>query len=242
MIGILAIMLVTGYEGGKLADPTGALAIVARNPFGSILLIVFMIGAIGHGAWNLLRAAADVDGVGGGWQGVAKRTIQAGAGIFYLGLAWTASSVLLSLPANLENGREPETLTAILLAVPLGSILVFLIGIGVIGAGVHECFRGLTGKYQENYRTWEIKGIQMTFITFLGVLGFTARAVILVLIGWFFLTAAVYYNPDEAGGIDQALAALAQTEWGRIFVFAASTGLACHGILSFYEASYRKIC
>ena len=64
VIGILAVMVATGQRGGELADPTGALTIVAQFTFGKILLIIFIAGAFGHGAWNVLRGAADVDNAG----------------------------------------------------------------------------------------------------------------------------------------------------------------------------------
>ena len=79
-------------------------------------------------------------------------------------------------------------------------------------------------------------------ITLLGVLSFTARALILGLVGYFFITAAINYNPDEAAGIDGALAALAATTYGKTLLFITAAGLVCHGILSLYEARFRRIC
>src|SRR5687767_11586392 len=61
VVGSLAIMLAVGLPEGRIADPKGALAVIANQPFGRILVIAFAIGAGGHGLWNLLRAIADVD-------------------------------------------------------------------------------------------------------------------------------------------------------------------------------------
>lgn len=243
VIGVLAMAVAVGIRGGKIADPIGALGTVAQKPFGTVLLILFIVGAVGHGFWNVLRGAADIDDMGKDWLGVIKRSISVGLGIFYVGLALSALSFLLSVNASDENGQLPKTIVTVLLAVPLlGVILVFLIGLIIVGAGVHECYSGISGKYQENYRSWEIKGWHGKFITFLGVLSFTARAVILVLMGWFFISAAIDYNPNEAAGIDGALLALAQTTYGEILLFVTAFGLICHGILAFYEAKYRRIC
>jgi hypothetical protein len=60
--------------------------------------------------------------------------------------------------------------------------------------------------------------------------------------GYFFIMAAVNYNPDEAVGLDGALKTLAQTYYGKTLLFVTATGLICHGILSLYEARYRRIC
>jgi hypothetical protein len=60
--------------------------------------------------------------------------------------------------------------------------------------------------------------------------------------GYFFISAAIAYNPEEAVGIDGALQTLAQSYFGKTLLFITAAGLVCHGILSLYEAKYRRIC
>lgn len=243
IIGVLAISVAVGLRGGKIADPFGALGVVAQKPFGTVLLILFVVGAIGHGLWNVLRGAADVDDAGKNWLGIVKRVFFIGIGLFYVGLALSGLSFLLFVSDSDANGQLPKTVVTILLAIPLlGVVVVFLIGLGLIGAGFHECYSGISGKYQENYRAWEIKGWHGKTITVLGVLSFTARAIILALMGWFFISAAIDYNPEEASGIDGALRFLGQNSYGEILLFITAFGLICHGVLAFYEAKYRRIC
>jgi hypothetical protein len=235
VIGFLAIMVAIGERGGRLADPTGALAAVAQLPLGKILLIIFTVGAIGHGAWNILRGAADVDNVGKGWQGIVTRILAIGIGIFYLYLAWTALDLVLTAHVTGENGAVQKTFISILLAVPLGAFLAAIIGLGVIGAGIHECYSGITGKYKENFKVYKMEG-KKRYISFL------ARALILALMGYYFVSAAIFYDPQIAIGIDGALLMLSQTFYGKTLLFVTATGLVCHGILSLYEARYRRIC
>lgn len=242
VIGMLAVLVAIGAEGGKIAAPTGALATIAQVPFGRVLLIIFIIGAIGHGIWNILRGVADVDEAGGGVQGIGKRIIWAGVGVFYLILAFMAWSIIVSAQAEFSDGEIPKTLTAILLALPFGAVLVTLIGLGVIGAGVHECYSGISGKFKENFRLYEIEHKDQKIITLLGILSFTARALIFAMMGYFFIWAAINYNPDQAVGLDGALMTLSQTYYGKTLLFVTATGLVCHGILSLYEARYRRIC
>ena len=242
VIGILSILLVVGLEGGKITDATGALATVALRPYGKILLIIFIIGACGHGLWNILRGAADVDEAGKNLKGIIIRIFQIGVGIFYLGLAWSAFDIVMSAQVSAANGDLPKTLTAILFTLPLGGVLVFLIGLGMFGASLHEGYSGITGKFQENYRSWEIAESHQKFINVLGVLSFTARALILALIGYFFISAAVDYNENEVSGIDGALLVLSQSYFGKAFLFVTAVGLVGYGILAIYEARYRRIC
>lgn len=242
VIGILAIMVAVGEKGGELADPTGALTLIAQFRFGKILLIIFTVGAFGHGAWNILRGVADVDDAGKNWRGIIRRCIAAGVGFFYLFLAWTAWNIVLSANVSVQNGAVQKTLTALFLALPLGAVFVFLLGLIIIGAGVHECYSGVTGKFKENFRVYEIEGHSHKVITVLGALGFTARAVIYGLMGYFFIVAAINFDSNDAIGIDGALYTLSQTYYGKTLLFIAATGLIAHGILSLYEAHYRRIC
>lgn len=242
LIGVLAILVALGYQSGKLADPTGALATVAQSTFGKVLLVIFTAGALGHGIWNILRGVADIDNAGGKTAGIIKRVISGGLGIFYFGLAWSAWSIVLAARISTENGEAQKTLAAILLALPLGAVLLFLIGLSVMGAGVHECYIGFSGKFRDNYKEYKLGKISSVIITILGVLSFTARALILLVMGYFFTTAAFALDPNEAVGIDGALLTLAQTYYGKLLLFATAAGLLCHGILSLYEAKYRRLC
>jgi hypothetical protein len=236
-------MLAVGLPEGRIADPTGALAVIAQKPFGRILLTLFTAGAAGHGVWNLLRGIADVDDAGGNWLGILKRSIAAGVGLFYIGLALAAFQIVLASRVSETPSQAEETFVSILLAVPLlGAVLLFLIGLGVIGAGFHECYIGISGKFREAYRVREISGPHLIFITILGFLSFTSRAVILVIMGYYFLAAAIWNRANGSIGLDASLYALAQSAYGRIFLFAAAAGLFAHGVLAFYEAKYRRIC
>ncbi len=242
VIGILALLVAVGEKGGELADPTGALTVIAQFTFGKILLIIFIVGALSHGVWNILRGAADVDNAGVNWQGIIKRCVAGGTGIFYLFLAWTALKIITAANVAVQNGATQKTMTAMFLALPLGGVVVFLIGLIMIGAGFSECYRGVSGKFKEDFRLYELKGGKRRVVGILGALSFTARAVIYGLMGYFFIVAAIYADANEAVGIDGALLTLARTYYGKTLLFIAASGLICHGVLSLYEARYRRIC
>jgi hypothetical protein len=242
VIGILAVMVAVGQRGGELADPTGALSRIAMLDFGRILLMIFIAGAASHGFWNILRGAADVDNAGDEWQGIIKRCIAIGVGIFYLWLAFSAFNILITERVESGSGEMQKNIAQLFLALPLGAVLLFIIGLSTIGAGIHECYSGLTGKYQENFRLFAIGKGQLQLLNVLGILGFTARALIFCLVGYFFISAAINYNADEVIGIDGALAILARTYYGKTILFITAAGLVCHGVLSLYEARFRRIC
>ena len=241
-MGGLAILLVTGERRRPVGDAAGALADIAERPYGKVLLGIFIFGALGHGFWNILRGAADVDDAGRGWQGILKRCISIGIGIFYLGLSASAFEIILAARAADSTAQTAGSFMGILLAIPIfGAMLSVFIGLGSIGAGLHECYSGLTGKYRENYRLWEISGLHHILIYVLGVLSFTARALLLVIMGYLFIEAALGTKAGSIG-MDAALMALLSSGYGRMLVSFTAIGLICHGVLALYEAKYRRIC
>jgi hypothetical protein len=243
VIGCLAVAAVMGVRGAGLEDPRGALAIVATTYYGTILLLLFVIGAVGHGIWNILRGLTDVDALGSKWFAIVARVFQVLLGLFYLGLAISSLGLLLSAGVAAGPSQVEETVVSTVLAVPLlGAGLIGLIGLGLVGAGFVECFNGLSGRYQNNYRKWQMKGFHGKFITSVGILSFSARAVLLAVLGYIFLRASFYNGVNEAIGLDAALFTLLDTSHGKWLVSIAGVGLIGHGILAFYEARFRRLC
>ena len=60
--------------------------------------------------------------------------------------------------------------------------------------------------------------------TGVGVFGHLARAVVFALMGYFLVKAAIDYNPDEAIGLDGALAKLGDSSYGPVLLGAVAVG------------------
>lgn len=242
VIGISAIFLAAGLRGGRITDPIGAMSAIAQLTFGRILLLIIAAGAVGHGLWNVLRGVADVDNHGSGKLAIIQRVLPVGVGIFYFILAATALDIAISEPAGVTNGEGEQFVTWVFLSIPLGALVVLIIAIGFFVAAGNECYNGITGKFLDVYRSWQIGPALEKFVLSLGVISFTTRALLYVLIGYFFFLAANLNDPYQAEGMDGALLALAQSRFGGVLLFASGFGLACHGVLAFFEAKYRRIC
>lgn len=242
VIGISAILLAAGLQGGRISDPVGAMAAIAQYPAGKFLLAVFFVGALGHGFWNMLRGIADVDNTGKGIKGIIARSAAVGIGVFYFILAATAFSIVLTYSVSEENGRAEELIAWLFLSIPLGALVILIIALGFFGVAVNECYNGLSGKFQENYKAWKLTPNMERLATALGVISFTTRAFLYALVGYFFFRAANLNDASQATGVDGALLSLAQSRYGSILLFVSGFGLFCHGVLAFFEAKYRRIC
>jgi hypothetical protein len=242
VIGASAIFVSAGIRGGRIVDPTGALNAIGQLSFGWVLLLFLALGSIGHGVWNVLRGLGDTDNAGGKLFGIIARSLAVCIGVFYLWLALNTVLIFFQGASESGNGDIERSITGILLSVPLGVLVVLFLGLGFIGAAIHEFVSGISGKYQEHYRLWQIDRYTLGFLSVLGAVSFTTRAVIYLYVSYFFLAAVFLLDPSQVQGFDGALLALAQTGFGANALLAAGFGLVCHGILAFFEAKYRRIC
>ena len=80
-----------------------------------------------------------------------------------------------------------------------------------------------------------------TWIGRIGTVGHLARMVVFGLIGIFLIKAAVDYNPNQAVGLDGALAKLIHHSYGPLLLGIVAAGLVAFALFSFSDARYRRI-
>src|SRR4051812_10602843 len=132
VIGVLAIKLALG-DGGKTTDQQGALATVARQPFGKVLLVALALGLAGYALWRLVRAALG-HGVETGDDDAKERISGVISGVTYGALCITAIKILAGSGGS--GGSGPDKATAGVLGWPAGPWLVGLAGLVLFGVGV----------------------------------------------------------------------------------------------------------
>ena len=73
-----------------------------------------------------------------------------------------------------------------------------------------------------------------------GKLGYIARGIVWLLIGYLFLKAAIQSDSSEAGGSDSAFSFLEQ-QWGSWVLGVVALGLLSYGIFMFVRARYQPV-
>jgi hypothetical protein len=236
IIGVLAIKLAFG-SGGETTDQKGALAEIARQPFGKALLIVMALGLAGYAIWRLVRAA-----IGHGPEATddAKERIDGVvSGIGYVSLCITAVSILIGSGGGGGGGQEKAT--GGVLGWPGGQIIVGIAGLIIIGVGLEQGYKGITKKFCEKSKTEQMSERFERFFAALGTFGHLARMVVFALIGYFLVRAAIDYDPDKAIGLDGALAALRDASYGPFLLGVVAAGLIGFAAYSIVDARYRKV-
>ena len=234
VIGVLAIKLALG-DGGKAADQQGALHAIAKQPLGTLLLVLVAIGLAGYASWRLLRAAL------GGTQGaddLKDRIDGAASGISYAILCGAAVKILAGSGGG---GADPDEAAGGVLGWPGGPWLVGLAGAIMVGVGIQQGYKGISRSFMENTDTSRMHDhLERAYAGF-GMFGHIARMVVFALIGYFLFKAALDFDPDEAIALDGALAQLAKAPHGPVLLGIVAAGLIGFGAFSLVESRYRRV-
>ena len=235
VIGVLAIKVALG-AGGKAADQQGALATIAKQPAGTMLLAMVAIGLLGYASWRLLRAA-----LGGtrGQDDLKDRIDGVASGISYAILFAVAVRILAGSGGG--GGADPDQAAGGVLGWPGGPWLVGIAGAVIVGVGLQQGYKGVTRKFMEETNTGSMDDRVEHAYTAFGIFGHLARMAVFGLIGWFLIKAAIDFKPDEAVALDGALQKLANAPYGPVLLGLVAAGLIGFGAFSLVESRYRRV-
>jgi Domain of Unknown Function (DUF1206) len=237
IIGVLALEVAFG-TGGKTTNQTGALAEIAKQSGGKILLVLMAIGLFGYAFWRLLRAA-----VGHGPEETddgKERLKGLDSGLAYASLFITCLTILFG-SSNSGGSGSPDKATGGVLAWPGGQVIVAIAGLVLIGVGLYQGYEGVKKKFLDKSKTEQMSEKTEKAFTTLGIAGHLARMVVFVLIGYFLAKAAIDYDPDKAVSVDGALAALARPSYGPVLLGIVAAGMIAFAAYSVADARYRRV-
>ena len=237
LVGLLAFTVAVSDE-GKLTDQQGAIATVANQPFGKLLLVLLGIGLGGYAIWRLVRAA-----LGHGPEdsdSTLERIGGVGSGLVYGGLCVATINVLTGSSAE-GASSNPDRTTAGVFDWPAGRLLVGVAGIVLLGVAGYQFVKGVRQTFLDELKTEEMSVAMQTWITSIGTIGHVARAIVFGLAGWFLVKAAYEFDANEAVGLDGALAKILGASYGPWLLGVVAAGLIAFGVYSISEARYRRI-
>jgi len=239
IIGLLALQVATG-DLGTDTSKSGAIEWVAHQPFGRFLLIALTISLFAMAAWRLLDAFVG-DPVEG--DEVKDRVRFAVKGLLYLVFAVIALTTTISAWTEGEDaassgsgGGEEQQATATVLDWPAGQWIVAIAGLALIAYALYMFKRHtIDEKFLERLDVGS-----SSWVAPVGRLGYAARSVVFVLMGWFLFQAGITYDPDESKGMSEALKELAGESWGTVALLVVAFGLVAYGLFNLAESRYRK--
>src|SRR5918995_848192 len=143
MVAWLAAQLALGEQEGS-ASSTGALQELAQGSFGKVLIWVIAFGMLLLVLWRLLEAAVgDEDAEGGRFR---KRLTSLLKAVIYGSIAVSAVRVA----TGSGSGGGSDSMTAKLMDLPGGRLIVGAIGAAIIAYGANLVRRAWTEKFREH--------------------------------------------------------------------------------------------
>lgn len=228
VIAWIAIKIAWGIgSASESADTSGALKQMASSTTGPFLLGIAVVGFAMLAIWQLIEAAIS--------HGEAKDRGKAAAkGLMYAVFGWTAFKV--SQGGAGSNEEQTEDFTAGLMGSPGGRLLVGVLGLVVLGVAGYHIYKGWTKKFLQDLREhpggWAVVA---------GRIGYIAKGIALIIVGFFFLVAAWQADPEKAQGLDGALKTVKDQAFGPVLLTLVAVGIAAYGVYSFARARYARL-
>lgn len=224
--------------GGETTDPQGAFRALDRHGWTQALLAFLAVGFGAYAVWRLAQALFDRGGQGTDSGGLGRRAIQLfQAGI---GIALAASAVRVLVGSGTSGGRTRDAAGGVL-GWPGGTVLVALVGAGFVVVGLVNVYWGLSGRFKESLRLDRLPAAHERVLSLLGKIGFVAFAVVLMLVGWFLLKAAVDFSAANIVSLGGALAKLANASYGKWLLGITAGGLLAFGLFELLQARYHRV-
>jgi hypothetical protein len=235
VVGWLAVQLAFGDREGS-TNTTGAIRQLAEQPFGAVLVWAVAIGMYLLAAWQAVEAAVGHRDREGATR-VRKRLTSAGKTVIYAVIGTSALKIALGERTG-SSEKSTDSLTAQIMDLPGGQVLVGLVGLGIIVVGGALVYKGLTDRFLRDIDGEGKRGATGSAYTWLGRVGYTAKGVALGVVGALFVWAAITHEPDKSGGLDQALTQVLDQAFGPALLTAIGVGIACFGVYCFAWARH----
>lgn len=234
---VAALALFSGFAGAE-PDTNSALETLLQQPFGRVWIGLIGLGLAGFVVWRLAQSLANADGQDDDAKGYAIRAALFGSAITYAGVAMTSILMALQMSNGSGGSGGEEGIAAWVMSQPFGRYLAGIIGIGFIIGGIVTAMKGIKRSFG---RYLELDAEKNSPAVLISIYGLVARGVVFGIIGVLFLYAAFNVDPEQAGGMAEAMAWLRELPFGGIIYAVVAVGLAAFGIYNFVEARYRRI-
>ncbi|GAB3813920.1 DUF1206 domain-containing protein [Pontibacter rugosus] len=241
LVGIIAFMAAFELQGKttESAGKAGILKLIQDLPAGNILLAIVALGLLCYTLWRFIQAIKDTERNGSDAKGIGKRLRYLFSGLVYGAFAFLATQMVLGNGGS--NGDSRQTLVTKLLQQPFGQWLVGIVAVATMLIGCYQIYYGYTEKYKKKVSGGGLKHEIEEQMIRAGKIGYVARGVVWLVIGYLFLQAALQSNPQQAGGNTAAFQFLENSSYGSFILGAVAIGLVCYGVFMFMRARFQPI-
>jgi Domain of Unknown Function (DUF1206) len=248
VLGLLAVSVAlhgsdtaASETGQQEASQVGAVAEVADTSFGEVALYALAAGLALYIVWRLVSVVLPAQNSAKTWLTRAGYSVSAAV---YAVLVWSALSFARHEAAQRNSQSEDarvERFTSELMEKTGGRWLVGGLGIAVVALGVFFVVRGVGAKFRDELEPGGVGPVSQESIVTIGRVGWVGRGIVMGLVGWLLIRAAVLFRPEEAKGIDGALREVTGSTLGAGLVGFAAVALVLYGLFCVISAPRQRL-
>ncbi|HVQ52356.1 MAG TPA: DUF1206 domain-containing protein [Mycobacterium sp.] len=233
------IILQIAFGSGGNADQSGALATLAGQTGGTLILWVAAVGLVSLGLWRIAEAVVgskpgERSSRGGDDTPVWKRAKSLGLAVVNFAIA--VSAARFALGSGQQSTQQNAGMSAQMMQSGWGKVILILVALGLIAVGGYHVYKGASKKFLKDLR---VSG--GTAVTAIGVTGYAAKGVVLAGAGVLVIIATLQADPSKASGFDAAVKTLGHAPFGKVLLIAAALGIAAFGAYSFVRSRHGRM-
>jgi hypothetical protein len=228
------------FDSNRPLSAGDAVQSVQAMPMGTGLLMLLALGLFGYGLYKVVFATGDFDGDGTDAKGLVKRGFRFVGGLAYWTLAFIAGRALLGGGGKGEEGQAEGsdsgaagTASEVVQDGSGGSdALLLIIALAIMATAATQLYIAAKAKFME-----EMAPDSPPLVKPAGQLGYAARGLVIAIVGWFALKAAL--GGERLRDFGDALAVVRDDT--PLLFKAIAVGLILFGLVSLAMARYRHI-
>jgi hypothetical protein len=238
---VMAFLIFQAARGLSSADVDvhTALLEISDQPYGRWVLLAVAVGLLGYVIWRFSQAIWDPSCRRPGFKGWGSRLKFAVNAIAY-SVITVAALQFLTTPNPQENTTSRDLATQ-MLSWTAGRTVVGAAGVILMGVGVSHWINVFRAGFKKELEPGRASRQMRAWTIWLGRIGSAARGLVYSTVGFLLVQAAIFRIPYRAGGVGEAVRALAFSPYGPLILTLVALGLAAHAFHLLLAAFYNRV-
>lgn len=232
-IGVIAILSFLQIKQGG-ADEGSLMEFLDDYFWGKIIIWVILLGMLSYVVWRIFEAIKDPYMYGKSWRGFGRRIGIALSSLADAFIAYAAIQVLLGTGNIQEDGRpaQKRQMVSDILQQDWGDLAIIALGTILFVTAIVQFIYGVTRGYRERQDIATFNKEKKQLIHFFAYTGYSARGIIVGIIGFFFIKAGILKEAEHVVNTDKAFNFLGDHVGYLPFILVA-IGTICYGMFMF---------
>lgn len=240
LVGVLALVALSGRFTGH-ADEDRMIRVILNWPAGSLIIWTIVAGLVGYAIWRVLEVFADPYEFGSDLRGLVTRTGIGFTGLAYGLVAYSAARIALGPAGDSESSEEQQQLlVAQILEWPGGAWWVGGAGAILVLFAVLQFVLIARHSYTIEINMDDRSPAMRRVIHVLAWAGYSARGIILAVLGYFLIKGGVASDPEEVGDTDTAFDFIGGGVIGDTAFFFVALATAGYGVFMYMCAAFYR--